>query len=219
MAVSLATAVTEVRGRLDELTAKFWTDSQLKSWLNAGCRDIARSALCLEDIRAIPAIAGTRAYALPTNLLQIHRVEFQVATSNIYTLQLRDIHEMDAVWGTNQLQGQAYPSYAAAWGFVPHAQLYVYPSPSQNGTINVWFYRVPTTATLDADILEVPEGWDDSLYLFCEYYALRKDADARWQEAKALYDETLAELKNIPHHHDQQQYITTGPNNWASGWD
>lgn len=219
MPVTLEEALAEVRGRLDELTETFWSDTQLKSWINGGCRAIARTSRCLEDIQEIDAEVGTRDYELPSNMIQLHVVEFEVSSTSVYPLELRNRKEMDSIWGTNQLQSQSTPSFAAVWGFVPNAKIYVYPAPSQEGTLNVWYYRLPTTAAEDEDVLEVPEGWDEAVYLWCEYIALRKDNEPRWQDAKALYEETLAELKNIPHHHDQQQYITTGPGNYMDWVD
>lgn len=222
---TLLSILTDVKSRIADSTGKFYQDTTLNSWIMSGAKDIARRAEVLEDIINVTAVAGTNQYSLPTatsgGILRIHRVEFQISTSQIYLLEPREYNEMDSIWGINQLQQQAYPSYFAVWGImVGSAQMRVYPTPSQAGTFNLFVYRLPATASQDTDPVEVPGGWEDLISLYCEYVALRSDSDPRWKDAKSIYEDELATMVNFTRsHHDQQQYITYPPQNVpAWGW-
>lgn len=218
MARTLDRVRADVRAHLDEATARFWTDAQLNTWINDGLRDIARRTETLQEIAAITAVAGTRAYTMPTDVIRIHRVEFDPGSGQIYPLEPRQFYEMDSIWGTDQNQTRAYPDYFALYGFPPTLQLYLYPVPSQGGTLNVFYYRLPTEAVSDTDTVEVPEGWWDVVTLFAEYQALRKDADPRFTDAKAIYEEKIGEMIDITRKwHDQAGLITTG-RTWLPGW-
>src|SRR2546430_4771130 len=40
------------------------------------------------------------------------------------------------------------------------------------------------------------EGWSDLIVLYCEYMALRKDRDPRWQDSKKRSEEHTSELQS-----------------------
>jgi hypothetical protein len=57
----------------------------------------------------------------------------------------------------------------------------------------------------------VTTGWEDLICDYAEYRAKRKDGDADWQAAKALYDEHLLDLHATAiQWQDQGGVITTG---------
>lgn len=225
---TLATVRTDTRNRITDSTTKFWSDAMLDSWINSAMKDIARRAEVLETTDDIAVDAGDRQYTAPLDIFRIHRVEFIVSSSNIYVLEPRDIHEMDSIWGINQIQQQAFPSYYTVWGIMGiDAQIFLYPTPSQAGTLKVWSYRLPTVVSADAHVCEVPVGWEDLIPLYCEYIALRRDNDPRWQDAKAMYEQELGDMINMTRsHHDQAHWITTPAMNqapwlggqWGGGW-
>lgn len=224
---TLVTLRTDATNRIADSTGKFWSATMLNSWINSALKDVARRAEILESIKTIAVTGGlgTRSYALALDIFRIHRVEFEVtAGTNVYTLEPRDIHEMDSVWGRNQAQAQAYPSYYTVWGIMGiDAKIYIYPTASQNGTLNVWCYRLPAVVSADADVCEIPTGWEDLIPLYCEYIALRRDNDPRWQDAKSIYEQELSDCINLTRsHHDQAHWITTSPVNqpaWMNGGD
>lgn len=219
MTATLASLTTDVQNRLQDVNAKFWSAAMITTWINEGLIDIARRAEVLEDVLTVPAVVGTRQYPCPTNMLRLHRVEFQVSTTNIYVMEGRTLGEMDSIWGLNQVQQQAYPSYYAIWGFVPNAKIYVYPSPSQSGQFNLWCYRLPATLVSGSDVAEVPEGWQSLVVEYCEYIALLRDNDPRYQVAQQIYETHLQSLIEFTrHHYDQQQYVSQGPMNSYMGY-
>ena len=219
-----------VRPVLDEATARFWTDAQLNIWINAGCRDIARRAEMIKNFNtSISPTVGTPKYPLPTDVLRVHRVEFQpTGQTQIYTLMASTDQEMDQVWGINQNQQGIYPQYYTLWGYpggtgAAQLQIKLYPVPSQTGTLNVYYYGVPTPMVADTDPAQIPEGWQDLLVMYCEYEARRKDRDPLWQDVKQMYDEKVGEMIATTRElHDQASSVTVGMNNvpsWLYSFD
>lgn len=199
MPKTLGTLLTQVRDRLDEATARQWTDAQLRAWINEGARDLARKCEVLQDRDDIAVVAGTREYTLPTDLIRVYRVEYRITgDDSVYPLDYKDFNNMDGIWWTHQDISENTPRYYTMWGFPPTLKIILYPTPAQAGTLKVFNYRLPaelaTNGTADASNIEVPEGWSDVIVDFCEYMALRKDADPRWTEAKALYSEHIEDL-------------------------
>lgn len=220
MTVTLLTMRNDVRAHLDEAAAGFWPDAQLNTWINDALRDVARRTETLQKLSTVPVVAGTKAYTMPADVTRIHRVEFDPGpgSGQIYPLEPRQFYEMDSIWGTDQNQVRAYPEYFALFGFPPTLQLYCYPVPSQVGNLNVFYYRLPAVASGDSDVLDIVEGWWDLITLFAEYQALRKDADPRFSDAKAIYEEKVGEMLDITRKwHDQAGVMTTG-RTMLPGW-
>lgn len=216
---TLATIVTMARERLDEATATFWTTTELERWANDGLRDIARRCELLQDRDDITVVAGTREYTAPSDVIRIHRVELRITgDSSVYPLEYADFNNMDAVWWNQQAITQGTPIYYTTWGFPPTLKIVLYPTPSAGGTLKVFNYRMPATATSASEI-ELPTGWDDVLVDYIEYCALRKDRDPRWQEAKQLYEQRLSDLYDLTRRWtDQAGHITPGYHGGAPLW-
>lgn len=208
---------TKARRRLDELTARFWADADLDDWINEGARDLARRAEVLQTTDTITAIAGQQQYALPTDVLRVHRVEWSRqgtfdSTAQITALEYRPFNTMDSVWWSSQMTTTGDPYWYTMWGYPPTLNLILYPVPDETVAqgLKVYYYRSPATATADGDTVEVLGGWDDLIVDYCEYSALRKDADPRWQEAKALFEAKVQNLIETSRHWtDQAGTFTT----------
>lgn len=219
MPVTLNAIRTDVRNRLSETSARYWTDSELDSWINEAARDIARRCEVLQDRQDITAISGTQEYALPESTLRIHRVEYRpTGSTEVFPLEYRDFNSMDSVWWTGQSQAQSTPRYFTLWGFPPSLKLIVFPKPQVGGTFKVFYYRLPTVPPLGTSNVEIPEGWQDAVALYCEYTALRKDADPRWQEAKQLYEHTLTNLYETSRRWADQAGAIETETSWLPQW-
>jgi len=194
-----ATYQDELRDRLDEASAAFWTNKQIQRWLNQAVRDIARKTEWLRSRDSQSVVPGTQEYTTPLDAIRIHRAEYvRTGDNQVYPLEYRDWNAMDNVWWTQQTITSQTPAFWTMWGAVPNLSVALYPIPSTAGTLKLFYYKAPAELAVDdsdaAVVLEVPEGWEDLVLQFAEYCALRKDSDPRWQEAKALYDENLADL-------------------------
>ena len=222
---TLAQARTSVRGRLDDQA--YSTDDDLDSWINEACRDVARSTLSLRDTTTISVtLPSTSTYTLPTDCIQVHNVEFvRTGENQIHPLDPTRITPAEAMGWTNQ-DASGIPQLYFTWGFTGSAQLYVWPKSSDAGTLTVWYYRLPATASTPTAELEIPNGWDDLVYDYCEYRARLRDGDARWRDIKEQYQAKLMDHFNVTRDmHDQPNYISTGTSggNWwefdpTEGW-
>lgn len=228
MTMTLAEAVAEVRSQLDEATTVFWTDSEIKRWVNAAVRDIARrtETIAIKDT-SVAAVPDTKEYNLPVNIARIHKIEFVPTGQNqVYPVQLATRQEMDPIWGLNQNQSGSYPSFAVLWGYTGGAatlKMQVFPVPSQAGTFHIYHYLIPpllaTGGSDDAVVLTVPQGWEQLIVSYVEYRGRRKDRDPTWQEAKAEYEEEVTRMSEMLRHlHDQQQFVTTASGVGVPSW-
>lgn len=204
---TLGELVTNVRERLDEATSGFWTDTQLRKWVQEGARDVARRAEVLLSTAEIIGVAGQQVYetadGVPSDALRVYRAEWHNTGDTVtrYPLEYRDYNNMDGVWWLNRSQTEGIPAFFTMWGYPPQLQVTLFPTPSNSGVLTLWYYKLPTQLTNDgtddADQVELPMGWHDVIEYYCEWVALRKDADPRWQEAQGIYEAKLDELIRV----------------------
>lgn len=224
MSVTLSNVRDRVRVAVEESSARFWQNTDLNSWINDALRDIARRAEVIQSFNtSVTIVAGTNKYNLPTNVIRVHRVEFDPSgSSSIYPLEASTYQQMDAMWGVNQSSG-GNPRFYVLWGMPPNLQIQLYPVPSVAGSLNLFYYRLPAAASLDADVLEVPEGWDDAIVDYCEAQAKRRDHDQTWTEAMGLYEAKVQRLIDVTRQwHDQANAIQVGSRyvpNWLYAFD
>lgn len=194
MPTTLTTALTAVRERLNESLAGFWKDAELTRWINEGTREVCRRTECLRSNDSISAVAGTATYALPVDAIRVHRVEYTQTGGIVrYPLDPVEVNAVDALgWSNTQTRG--IPQFFVTWGYPGNATLNVFPKPATTGTFTVWYYRLPVEVSSGSDELDLPEGWQDVVYDYCEYMARMKDKDQQWQAAKAQFDDKLADL-------------------------
>lgn len=199
MAVTLGTMLTQVRERLDEDSARFWSEVEIRRWVNEGARDIARRAECLVDQATLTVSQGEQTHSAPMDAVRLHRVEWHpTGQTTKYPLEYRDYNSMDQVWSISQTITEGYPQYWTLWGYPGALNIMVYPKPSTGGSLLVFYYRLPadlaTDGTDDAQNIDIPEGWHDAIAMYAEYTGLRKDGDQRWMEAKAEYEQRVDDL-------------------------
>lgn len=206
MATTLTTALIAVRERLDETSASevsgAWPNPQLRRFINEACKDIARRTESLQTKTTVAATTGTQEYTLPASMTRVTRVEWKPTGSDqLYPLEYADFNNMDSVWWTQQAITQQTPRMYTMWGYPPSLKIVIYPKPPSNGTLNVYYYALPTALSTngseDSSNLPIPEGWEDCVYAYVEYMALRKDRDQRWQEARQIYEDLVNEMMNL----------------------
>lgn len=216
MPVTAQTLIVDIRSRLDEISARFWTDQELLAWANEGVRDVSRRTETYELFtQNIMAVSGQARVPMPTDCLRIHRVEYQPTTSStmpqVYPMELATQYELDQRWGSWQTQQRSYPGYACFWGRPPNLVMQVWPVPSQGGNYNLFYYGLPAPMASMTDIALVSEGWWDLVEDYCTSRALMKDRDPRWKDYKGAYEEGVANLVDVSRkHHDQGGVIIRG---------
>lgn len=229
----LSDYIRRARSVLDEPIARFWTNAELTDWINDGARDLARRA---EDLltfdTSIPLVANVNTYTLPDDVIRIHRAEFvPINSTQTYPIRASSQDEMDQIWGTYQLNPASYPSWFVTKGYpgglgTSLFRVQFYPVPSQPGTLNLYYYKVPARinnpdtdpSQLNRNV-DLPEGWDDLIIAYVEWRGLRKTKDPTWQEAYTLYNEQVDYLINVTRfYHDQQQVITSASRMMVPQW-
>lgn len=194
-------ALTSIRARLNEPTEVYWSDIDLRRWINETAMDMARRTESLRGTYDQAVVAGTSSYTpaftSTQNIFRAYRVEFKpTGDDTTFPLEYRDPNAMDEVWGV--LQGtEGTPLVWTSWGYPPTITFQVFPSPSRAGTLRIWYYRLAkqlaTATNADAAVrVDIVDGWDDVLVDGVEWKALRRDSDPRWSEAKQLYEQNLA---------------------------
>lgn len=234
MATTMSAFLTGIRERLRETSASTWTDTQLRRYAMEACREVARRTKCFEKTTTVSVSANTRTYTAPTDML-IDGLKGAYYTptgqSQLYPVEYRDIKSLDHLWLMNQaIDTSAMPTMMTIWGVVPTASIILYPVPTTAGTLTLYYYRLPTdywapsyAAASDAsNSIDIPEGYIDLVYDGAEYMALRNDRDARWQEAKALFDDKLQQMiYDAGSHSREPQFLTPyrGPMPpWGNGY-
>ena len=212
MSVNLTTALSQVRSLLDEPNPQFWSNNELTNWINEACVDISRRVEWKRTKATIDVDNGTQTYTAPVDTYRIYRIEFVPDSSvNNYTVEFRGYMEMDQIWGINQQWPASYPLYYTLWQVPPAMQIILYPVPSQDGTLNVFYYQQITPVVAGSDNLDCLEGWEDTVYDYTLYRALRKDADPRWQEYKQTFEDKIVHMTDSTRtFQDQAGTFTTG---------
>jgi len=217
MAVTMLEAIRAVREMLDESSARAWRDLELARWINEGCKEIAKATESLQETFTTAVTAGTRSYELPDNMIRVTRIDFVPdATNQPVALEYKAFQNPEAVQWAGNTEGM--PFCYTTWGRPGSVQLILYPSPSYDGDLNVYYYRLPIPPATPADTLDIPEGWENTVYLYAEYVALRRDRQAEWQAAKALFDESLAALYDMTRRHSDQSDAMSIPGPAINQW-
>ena len=224
MAVDLTNALVEIRAMIDEPVAQFWSDTELTSWINQACAEIQRVVEWKQTTGTIDTTAAQQAYLCPPDLLRLHRLEFvpDNNTSYTYSLEFRGYNEMDAVWGNLKTLPSAYPEQYTLWNnpndtevMGAGLQILLYPVPAVDGTLNLYYLPTIVPVAAGSDFVDVLPGWEDTVYNWVAYRALRKDADPRWKEFRDEFMDELEKMKTVSRTYtDQGNWFSTGQQNY-----
>lgn len=222
MAVTLETAITNVRYLVDEPRPAYWSNTELTSYINEGCKDAARRAETKQTTVLITIIVGTQNYTMPTDAYRIHKVEYLPTDSTLnYTLEYRGLMEMDQIWGINKTWPGSYPLFYTLWKRPPTLTAVIYPIPQTPGKLHVYYYGKIVTAITTDDDIDILAGYEDMIYDYAAYRALRKDGNPMWKTHESVYESKL--MMMIEHSRtfqDQANFFSTGQGvlpNWLTG--
>lgn len=223
MSMTLTQAITAVRERLDEVDAAGWSDVELRRWINEAVTDIARKTETVQSTDAIDVTAGEQSHDLATDVLRVYRATYtEDGNSHIYPLEYADFNAADSVWWSDQAITQSRPRMFTMWGYPPTLQAILYPTPSVDGTLTVYYYAAPaalaTDGSDDTETLSVVEGYSDLILEYAAYMALRKDRDPRWKEHKGMYDEHLDAMMAMTRRWSDQAGTLTRAGNGLPDW-
>jgi hypothetical protein len=223
----------------------FYTDTEITDWVNDGLRDVSRRAEDLITFDTTITIApytpvpgqSAPTYSLQDDCIRIQRIEFVPtgAINQTYPLIASTQWEMDQVWGTYQQNPASYPQFWVTRGYPGgtgrnNYLLQIYPVPSQGGTLQVYYYRLPirigdpvATPSNYLVTLDIVEGWEDAVVDFATYKALQKARNPEWQDRKSEYEEKVNQMIDVTRSWtDQPHYFSFGTRfmpSWLTEWD
>ena len=147
-----------------------------------------------------------------------HTVEFSPTNSQqTYACEFRAINSMDEIWGILHQLPAAWPQYFTIRGNNSGFFLMLYPSPGAAGQLTVYYYCQAVVISTDSDFIDTLSGWEDTVYDYAVFKALRAAKDATWQQAFTIYESKLAQMKDTTRNFtDLGNVVTSGIANWPT---
>ena len=151
-----------IRKRLGETTSSFWSDTELNSWINDGCTDIAFRTKCIRSNAYFTTLLDTAEYVLSTivpNLLSINEVYFKTNNLTWDKLPATSRTELDIL----------SPGWQSAASGVPYQYYYnreedvfgLYVKPNSTNAIangcRVYYTKAHIDLTTDGSAPQLPE--------------------------------------------------------------
>lgn len=225
MTVTQSAAIEQVRDRLDEPYEGFWSDANIRRWLNEGVREIARRSEWKRTSSDIACVAGTQFYTLPLATIRVYRAEWVPSgTSLTYRLEYRDINQMDVMWGPNQRITQGIPQFYTMVSANP-LSVELAPIPTQTSTLRIFYYIMPTdlatnTTAAEATALDVPMGWEDLPVEYATAMAFRKSRDPQqYAQTMQVFESKLTEFTDMATRFtDEPTMITPDTGGWGGDY-
>lgn len=227
MTLTQSAAIEAVRERLNEYTPGFYSDTEIRRWLNEGVREVARRS---EWKRAskdynVDVSVEDQYVPLDTDVIRVYRVEWMPdGQTAIYRLEYRDINAMDCIWGVYQTWA-GVPGWYTMVNSNP-LSIQLSPAPTVDGKLRVFFYKMPTdlatnTTAGASTVLDVPNGWEDLPVEYAVALAFRKARDAaNYQLAMATFSDKLGALLEMSvRYTDEPAGIVPDWNAWGSVYD
>lgn len=152
---------TRVRDLLNESSAGFYTDDQIKRWLNDGERDVAIKGLCIESVNSLTTAASTRTVATPYN--KVLYVEY--ATTNVGLVKINQ-----TMLGRLDVSG-IVPQFWFPWG----KYIGIEPIPTAAYSLNVYASMLPSIEMSDTtDEPQIPKSFMPLIVRYAFYRGLLK---------------------------------------------
>lgn len=121
---------TQVRERLLEGTARFFTDAQIKAYLNSAYADFVARTKWPTRVTAIAAVANQYEYALASNTMKVHKVKWE----DQYTLWPKKDWEFDLWMGSAVDSESTRPEIYTAYPWDRRIRVYPIPSTASDAT-------------------------------------------------------------------------------------
>lgn len=132
MGAAVSTLRTDIRNRLVETSADFYSNAELLEWINYGYKQFIARTEWAEKIKAYPMVDNQYEYDLPSEAMKVNLITFQ----DSYRVKPKDLEEFRSYTGYGGSES-TIPSVYCLWPWDGKIRLYPVPSAaSASTTIN-----------------------------------------------------------------------------------
>jgi hypothetical protein len=122
----------------------------------------------LQDLEEVTTVAGTATYALPTDFQRLVNVTLELSTGTILPLVSDANTRMDL-----EEISTGQPERFAIDG----TNLRLWPTPSEEYTVRLRYYRIPTTLVNAGDVSEIPIQYHHLLVSYALFHCYQREND------------------------------------------
>lgn len=186
---------SEVRTRLNEASAVFWTDQDIKDALNEGYQELSDATEWYERMTTFPTLSN-RTYLdlrqlLSDTFLAPKRAINTITGKWLVPSSVRTQDHRARQWEKTAAEPEEIFMRGLWWlGFYPKP-------PDDTGSIRLYFSALPSDMSDDTDEPEMPEEYHDGIVAYAVYDLLAQDAETEkallWWEEYVRYEIKLRE--------------------------
>ena len=184
------------------------TDDDIIRWINDAQRDIAANNNLFRVTANTIVPSGEYTFVLPPNLFTLHNIKADGITLRMLSQQEADSYIVNNDDSSQAAQGT--PTHFWQWGNTIH----LYPLPSRDCTVTVYYTRAPQEVNAITDTPEVPLIYHNRLVEYCMTQAYELDDNMYgYQVKKAEFENNTQKTKDNQEWTDREFYpmITSSP--------
>ena len=195
MTMNFSEMQAEVRVRIDEATANFWSDADIQDSLNEGYMEISDATEWYERKANVP-MWKNRTYfdmreLLPDTYLAAKRCQNNTTDHWLVPTTIRAQDKIYAQWERTSGEPEYFFTRGIYWiGF--------YPKPDDdNGSARLYYSALPPAMSSDTDEPQIPEEYHMGIVAYAVYDLLAQDAETQkalqWFAEYQMYESNLNE--------------------------
>lgn len=156
-------------------TGGYFTNTQVNAWLNRAMREVQKQLIEAEDSWYLGKAYATTTvnqaeYALPADFLSSQRLEYVISGSGVNEVVV------PVVPMTLNQQDKIGKSAGTPIGYVILKDSFqLFPAPDTATTIRLYYNKTLTDMTVDADVPDVPEAYQEYIAILAAYNGYIKD--------------------------------------------
>jgi len=175
--MTLSELVTQVRSQLAEPAntpdaQKFWTDVEIKAWINRGYEQFCMATKIVKDIIIKTVAEDVKEKTIETQFVQIDRIEWKDSDNNITELFPIAIEDVD--FSSDADTGTPTNYYLRSRNVIG-----LDPTPDTEGTLRIFCSYIPSTLTDEVPNPVIPSMFQDALVEFALWKARLKYPEDR----------------------------------------
>lgn len=168
-----AQAKAHVRNQIDEQTAKFWSDSEIWSYLWEAERLLVDKASVYQGVdTSTSTVASTQAYDIPSDCIRIDGLTWSGVKLKRTNLDIYESLSNPTYGGTTTTGDPVYY-------YEFNSQVCLYPVPDSVATLKFYYIKEPAELTDSSTTFSVRPQYHSSLVNYAIYKCLMKDMDPR----------------------------------------